>query len=312
MKEKIIKQFVLAVIIVLFATPIHSQRIYFNLGAGYGVSAAPSIYFGTDNSSSYTLTYDGTSTTDTYIDSYKNIKGTGSFGKGFQTGAIIGYMITKHIGAELGINYLMGTSITSKNVHTEKYIDLTNMNNNSSTSTSEEATTFGTMLRFTPAIRITTVAGKIKPYMRIGLVIGAGSKLHETYKSTHTAYGLTDTYALESEVSGGASLGFACGLGADFKLHDNVGFFVEMGFIAQSWAPKQGLITRSTLNGINKLPTMTTNDKETIFVDNYSVSSASSLQNINESSPRKELKVFFPFSSVGINLGVRISLGKKK
>jgi outer membrane protein W len=289
MKTKIKFQSTVVIFIVLFVVQVYSQGAYVNLGAGYGFPAAP--YLMADNSTyhSYEIGY----TVDEEI-----IKGSGSFGKGLQAGAIIGYMFNPNIGAELGISYLLGNKIESKN-------ESINENSTYYHSYKNESKVTGKMLRFTPALKITVGNGNIKPYMKTGLVIGVAGKIKSTSKSTNSDDFTSETIESEMDLNGGISLGFAGALGADFMLSDNIGIFAEMGIITQSWAPKKGEYTKYSVDGVDKLNDFTTFDKEIEFIESYSFYT----ENTDYDSPRQELKTYFPFSSVGVNVGVKITLG---
>lgn len=288
MKTKTKLQLAIVIIAVLIGTTTFAQGLYINAGAGYGFPAAP--YQMAENYSSNSNTTGNTS-------DYEIVKGSGSFGKGLQAGAIIGYMFNPNVGAELGISYLFGGKIESKDDYHSEYYSSTN-----------EATLSAKMLRFTPALKITVGNGNVKPYMRTGLVIGAAGKIKRVYKSTSTGDFDTEKEEGEMELTGGISLGFAGALGADFKLSESIGIFAEMGIITQSWAPKKGEITKYNVNGLDQLDDMTTYDKEIEFVDSYTYNS----ETVDEDSPDQTLKMYFPFSSIGVNAGIKITIGGAK
>jgi len=285
MRTKINLQLAMLFIAVFIGANTFAQGLYVNAGAGYGFPAA--CYLMEDN---YVYHYDeGGSSWD-----YEIVKGSGSFGKGIQPGIIIGYMFNPNVGAELGVSYLLGGKIESKDEYHGFYGTET-----------REATHKGTMLRFTPALKMTVGNGNIKPYMRAGLVIGAAGKVKTTQTNTGSGEVKSVVEERESEYTGGISLGFAGALGADFMLSDNIGLFAELGVITQSYAPKKGEWTKYTVDGVDKLGELETYDKEIEFVDSFSDSDDS----FDEDSPMKALKMYFPFSSVGVNIGVRIALG---
>jgi len=306
------------VIILLFASRAYSQNIYITAGAGYGISPV-------GNSSTSGTNYEANNTTTTidhwngthnyeyiYESSIKNsrIKGAGSFGKGFRFGATVGYMFTENIGAELGFDYLMGnkfTTGTSKYSNTSIYnfIDsIMNDVNTTHTSGSLKSKGSGNMLRFIPALRITAGKGAIKPYLRLGLVVSVANKLKITSEDSETDNSNVTTVSIhEFKYSGGISLGFAGALGANYKISDHMGVFAEFGIITQSWAPKKGLLTKYTIDGVDKLPGMSDENKETEFVNSYSYTSTNDVS----SESRKSIKTHYPFSSIGLNVGVSFS-----
>ena len=329
MKNKIKIQMISGMIIALLSVFIpsaemHAQDMYVLIGGGYGLSAAQNVFLATEDKSSYTTTY--TTTWDGSSYSYqnssagtsesKNIKGTGSFGKGLQMQGVFGYMFNEHIGAELGIGYLRGAGISSKNEYSytmvDQYIDLTNSANSYTDSEtdaqSNEGTFSGRMIRFIPSLRISAGSSKVQPYAKAGLVIGMGAKMKYTEKYSDSFS--SSTYSGEDEVvySGRISFGFSGAAGVNYKLSDKIGIFAEAGIINQSWAPKRSELTKSTTNGVNNLTGMSTYDKETEYVDSYTQTFGLP----NTSKPSQELKFYFPFSSAGINVGVHFTLKGKK
>ncbi|MEO8146143.1 MAG: outer membrane beta-barrel protein [Bacteroidia bacterium] len=295
MEKKIKIQFAIAVILTLLTAQVYSQGIYFAVSAGYGLPAAPNAF----KASNYSYTLNSTG----HTSSFEIVKGTGSFGKGFQAGGTFGYMFNENVGAELGLSYLSGADMTGN--YSES---------NSSTtfphSSTQENTLSGNMLRISPALKIAAGEGKIKPYMKAGLVVGMSPKVIETSFRTDINNGIGSKTEMEIVYSGGTPIGFTGSLGADFKLNDRISIFFEFNMIAQSWAPKKGIMTKYTEDGVDQLPDMDTNEKEVEFVDSYTESSSTN-NTYNAQSPSKELKVFLPFSSAGAKVGLQFALGKQ-
>lgn len=71
---------------------------------------------------------------------------------------------------------------------------------------------------------------------------------------------------------------------------------------------KKGSMTKYTVNGVNQIGTLDIYDKEIEFVESYTENSTGPP---NQNQANKTTKFFLPFSSIGINLGLHISLGKK-
>ena len=159
MKQTTKIQLSVAIMSTLFATQSYSQGLYISAGGGYGFSAAGNSSFASTENTSNTATLNNTYT-------YKISNGTGSFGRGAQFGATVGYMFSENIGAELNIGYLLGSKNTNTNYETKF--------NGTYSSTD---TYSGKMLRLTPALRFSVGKDKLKPYMRVGLVIGVGGKI---------------------------------------------------------------------------------------------------------------------------------------
>ena len=252
-----------------------AQEAYVNVGLGYGMNLA-----------SQTMPYTETLS----FDSIATIKGVhGSLGKGLNMGVSFGYMFNKNVGVELGVNHLKGSRIKST------YTDYTYINTNLQT-----LTTKANMLRIIPTIVIATSEGTFCPYAKVGLVVGVMGKVTDIYTNDIGSYDYKET----RESSGGIPIGFASNIGLKIE-GTNISLFGELAIISQSWAPKKSIMTESTYKGVDQLPSMTTYQKETNYVDSYTETTTP-----NQNSPRQNTKQYLPMSSFGINVGLRISLEK--
>lgn len=267
-----------------------AQGVYMGIGGGYGFAAGKQSLF-----DDYKTTVSSSGSTTQEFTSHPF-----SLGKGINTGLYAGYMFNKNVGAELGIAYLIG----SKNIFTDEYI-----NNSAFPSSSKtEMTWKGRMIRLVPTIRMTAGEKKLRPYMKAGLIIGVGGKVYDDMHSVNTSGGSSSVTDQSWEYYGGMSLGFHGAMGLNYMVSDKIGIFGELAGNYQNFAMKKGSMTKYTVDGVDQMPTMDTNDKEIEFVDSYSYDSSAS-PNVNQ--PDKASKFFMPFSSFGINLGLHISLGGK-
>lgn len=285
MKIDFKRQLAIAIIALLCVAKVHAQKFYISAGGGYGFGIASNFSVQEKTIAAFeNLTY-----------KYKLIKGNGSFGQGAQAGATFGYNFNENIATELNFSYLIGAKLIDKEIRTAPQYEFL-----------MENTLSGHMYRLTPSLLITAGKGFIKPYMRAGLVIGIGSKLINSGTKTEAwGYGIniTEVTKTEIEYTGGTSLGFACGMGINIKINHKVGFFAEMGMIAQSWAPEKSEYTKYTLNDADILSSISVSDRITEYVDEYSY------DYLYEDKPNKELKQYFPFSSMGLNAGFHFSFG---
>ena len=254
---------------------VDAQEAYVNIGLGYGINAA-----------SQTMQYTETLSSDT-IATYKGTHG--SLGKGLNFGVSVGYMFNKNVGAELGISYLKGSQI--KSTYTDYTYIFTNL---------QTLTTQANMLRITPTIVIATGEGTLCPYAKAGLVIGMIGKTTDKYTDNIGSYAYEET----RESSGGVAIGFASALGLKIE-GGHMSIFGELAMISQSWAPTKNIMTESKYKGVDQLASMTTYQKETNYVDSYTVTTTP-----DQNSPRQNTKQYLPMSSFGINIGVRISIEK--
>lgn len=70
-----------------------------------------------------------------------------------------------------------------------------------------------------------------------------------------------------------------------------------------SYSPTKGKLTESTLDGTDRLPDLTTDEKEVDFVKSYTTETNTPYSHL---IPRQELKETYPFGSYGLNIGLRI------
>jgi len=264
-------KFVLVFVISLFTNTVFAQGAYLDFNAGYGFSIS---------SQNLVNFYNSTEIADSYNAEQVDI----SLGKGINAGATFGYMFNKNIGAELGISYLFGSETNAKN----KYLDATT-----------DYAISAKMLRFSPAIIISAGLEVLNPYAKFGLVMGMGSMNYE-FKNADI-----NVITQNIKFDGGLAWGLSAGVGVLYNLNENMALFGEINMINMSYAPTKGEITEATLNGIDQLPSYSTREREIEFVDSYSGDFNNPAL---DSEPSRGLKQKFPFSSVGINFGMRINL----
>jgi hypothetical protein len=257
-------------------------QVYFNVGAGYGLTTAPSGYLN-----------NGTSMNGTVYTNTITVKSGLSYGKGTQILFAAGTMINTNIGVELGVNYLAGAKYTNTYTATGNF------------SYNETYTRVGSMLRLCPTLVLTTGKSKVKPYMKTGLVVGISPKIKETDEQLSTNSG-NSNYLSKYETQGNVSFGFTNSLGLNIALSNSLSFFGEFNIITQAWAPQKRIATLVTQNGVDQLPVLQNYYKEIDFV-----SSVINNGTTDFNAPRQSLKVSYAYSSVGLNVGLHLSMGSK-
>lgn len=289
MKKLIFNKFSFAILMICMAANSYSQKFYLNVGIGNNYTAS-TVFQMTDNADIYT-----TINTGTYITGIKrSISENVSFGKGFQFGGTVGYMSSKNLCFELNINYLKSNEFEDK--YTERYFSFDNVFIQKYQSQ---------MLRFSPTIRFTLDNRVISPYMKMGLVIGVGTKIHVEENFDFRDQNNTEVVQeSEFDMTGGISIGFAAGIGINIKTDKCYGFFSEINIITQSWAPEKLSYTKFYQNSMDVMAYVPGNIKESIFVDSYS----SDVPNSNTDSPSEKLKSYYPFSNIGWNIGIYFKL----
>lgn len=274
------KQFLLASLLIIFFNQVDAQKLFASFGAGYGIAVSSSIlgYNEEDNSVANTFFTE-------------NVKG--SYGKGMSLNIAVGYMINDKIGLELGGNYLMGSKYT-----------FTNVDINSTTSSTKVDEIHATSFRLIPGIRLSFGENKLKYYSRIGLAIGVMNKLTDNYNRTSTNPGGTELTSSTFEYSGGTYLGFSGAFGLTYDFSEHMALYAEINRYFISWAPTTGEYTNFTVNGEDQLGSMETKDKKFEYLDRIDQS-----MNQNSFESRKELKVYSPLNSLGLSVGLHFTFG---
>ncbi len=253
---------------------IAAQGAYANLNIGYGFKSSSQNISGFNNYSSN----GGNS-----LRHYEQINL--SLGQGAQLGGALGYMFNPNIGMELGLNYLIGARVSA-----------TRSNNNGYTDYHYWANQF----RINPTIVLATGMDKINPYAKFGVIVGIGSVNQEI-----NDFDNNDIENILIKSNGGTAVGFNSAIGALFNIKDKVNLFAEISLINLSYAPSKSLITKDEVNGVDRLPFMTTSQKEGEYVDSYTYDPNNPRP---DSIPSLSLKTKIPFSSIGFNIGLRFTL----
>ncbi len=269
-----------------------AQFFYIGLGGGYGFPAAKQS-FGEDSKSVQ-------SSSGGYSEYTAH---PASFGSGINAGLFFGYMLNSNMGFELGASYLMGSK-------TEFKSEYSNSDINGGVYSSEQTSVYeGKMMRLVPSLRLSVGDKKLRPYMKVGLIVSVGNKLinEQNYKSSYS-FGGSSSNSSSREYTGGIGLGFHGGLGINYLMNEKFMLFAECAANYQSWAPLKGTLTKSIYNGIDQLATADKAEKEIEFVDSYTEDSNAAY---NPNEPSKATKFYLPFSSIGLNIGLVMSFGKK-
>jgi len=284
MKSFLFKKFTFLIFIVFLVSDLYSQKLYLNLGVGYNLSGAPSYQI-SDNIE--TITTNNNNSYVSWVD--YSLKETISFGKGYQYGGTIGLIFSKNLCVEMGISYLEGKEYEDSYVekHTS-YNDIYKQKYNSK------------MWRFSPTIRLSVGEG-LRPYLKTGILLGLGSKITVQETFNFRDQNSEEVYQeSEYDLSGGLSIGFIAGMGVCLETDTHFGFFSEINFISQSWAPKKLSYTKYLQNSIDVMSYVPTNIKEVEFVDSYN----SGVPSTNVGYASERLKKYLPFSSIGFNIGI--------
>ncbi|MDI6832577.1 MAG: outer membrane beta-barrel protein [Bacteroidales bacterium] len=275
------KKVALLMFISLFSIAAYSQ-FYINVGGGYNLGIA---------TQSLLFNYEGTND----IEKTENVKV--SLGKGLNFGLNLGYMFNGNIGIDLQCSYLLGDETSGESKDNFTYFNINYYDY-------EKESIKSQMFRVNPSIIIASGFDKLDPYAKFGVILGFGSitynRLYEEYENNQ----IQDKEVEKWKMDGGMAFGISSALGLMYHISDLISVYGELNLVGMSYAPKKGVMTEYTINGADQLPELTTDDKEIDFVDDitYDYDNPPS-----SAEPSKELKFYFPYSSIGLNIGVRFS-----
>jgi opacity protein-like surface antigen len=280
MKKNYLHGLTLAFAIILIGSQVYSQGPYVNVNLGYGLKASSqNLYFENNYDGIYFVN------TNSGSNSVTQEQINASLGKGFNAGATFGYMFSENVGAELGISYLVG----GKTKATQK-----------ATSTDIKLAASAKMLRINPSLVVSPGLDGVNPYAKFGVLVGLGS-----VKVTSEGTDMGDQVNYEFKLNGGVAFGLTAGIGALYELNDNMAVFAELNMVNMSYAPKKGELKELTVDGVDQLPDMDTEDKEYEYVKEVTYNYET---NHPDTEPTELLKQRLPFGSFGINVGFRIGL----
>ncbi|MEI7500822.1 MAG: outer membrane beta-barrel protein [Bacteroidota bacterium] len=263
-------------IILLFVTfflvgsAFAQNKAYVSLGAGVGIGTARTYDLYQNETKVYPV----------------------GLGKGLNINLRAGYFLNKFMAIELGVAYRLGFNTT---------VTLSESSGSKSSGSTGNNKFSGNMLQLVPALVISPdlETGKLKPYARIGVIVGI-------MPSLVTKIDVTSSFSAHTvatlKYSGGVAIGGSAAIGCDFNLSDLLAIYAEIYYDALSFAPSKGKFTSFKVNDKDVLPDMTTSQKEVKFVTDLTGYKPS------DSEPSQEFKNSYPFNSLGLNIGVKIKL----
>jgi len=253
------------------------QKFYIQIGLGGGVSTASSFdmlykYSGNEGNATITVVPVG-------------------LGNGFNGSLAFGYWFNKYLGAEMSVSEFLGLSTEGDSV--EHLVGASRAS----------VKVRGGVLSVTPAVLISAGLKKINPYARFGLQIGVLPHMVSKYSQENASTNPPMSKEITNNYYGGVALGYTAAGGVCFNFSELLSFFLELQFAHSTWSPSYSQITKYTVNGEDKLSSLTTWQKEADFVWERNVNGT-----IDMTQPRQELRKTYPFSTASINLGIKFRL----
>lgn len=267
-------------IFLFFSFQAKAQEWLLNFDAGYGFNiATESILFG----SSFSL--------EDYEQEFNSLIYT--YGRGLNFNTEIEYVTPKKIGFGLGIAYLKSKEFEM----VDRRLDVV-------------FTEFWSarMFRFFPYLKLRHAFDSFSIYTKFGYLLGVGGRIENNW--TYSPENDTES-ALKTIRSKGFSHGGTAGLGIEFRINDHLNWSTEIKLMIQSYGPKRGRVVERFRDGKNTLEETDIWLNETNYVKNY-IEGVGPNREIDYSKPRTQLRKQYPFSSVGINIGVQYRLTIKE
>jgi outer membrane protein W len=278
------KKIVLMASLLFAGYSANAQGFYAELNFGYGFGN-PSGNLGTEKY--VDLAGDGSYDKPIY----------GTMGSGLNLTLTPGYMITKHLGVELGINYFLGAKTVVSNTTTsmDNIYDKTTANSN--------------QLRIIPSLVVSTGGDKLFAYAKGGLilpVIGSTTGVREASTIAGTTVVATD---VTTTTKGAVSLGFRGSVGIGYNITELIGLNLEVFHSSLTIKSKSRTIDTYTVAGQDQLVNAPAYATEVNYVDELNSSSNNADYNANFSttSAKDELAPKTNFNQFGVALGIRFS-----
>lgn len=208
-----------------------------------------------------------------------------SFGQGLNFGLNFGYRLNSYLHADLDFSYLLGASFTANSSNDLSMVE-------------RETAMSARMLQLSPSVVFSPATGPVRLFARLGLVFGNAS----LDVISHNKFSGGSEIEQELLLDGGWAIGMMAGLGLSHKINERFSIVGELRSINMSYAPTRGEVTKYVVDGQDEIATLTTEAREVEFVDSYSVNRNSPP---SSDEPSKAFKIRMPFSSLGLNIGLR-------
>jgi len=289
------KKSLVTLIIAMIAIGAMAQenRFYISAYGGLGLNLSPKlIYF--DNAQTI-YTNDSIAYNDTY--SHSNV----SLGKGARFGITVGTRLTEEIpGLKLQLSVFKQAKSTFEYSYSYKEISRSWAEFYMNKKSNGKLT--GSALYINPALVMQVKLGKMKPYMKLGALIMLPSIDEEVdiLNSTNLPnYYPTSSAYMKYEYDTPTSLGVDFGIGTTYPLGEGFSLFGELCFQYIRTSPTKCTVIEYQVNGKDKLSSLSTAERITEYVDEYST-----YHNESSNIPSKSLKSYISFNALAINAGI--------
>ncbi len=154
----------------------------------------------------------------------------------------------------------------------------------------------------TPFIQVNPCPShRIVPYVDLGVRLNFSNSIKQNIDQTQTSNNNTTVTKETIKVKGLFTTGFDASLGVKLNLNNRWSLNAELNSSNSIFVPDIATLTQYTINGTDQLNSLTTSQKQTIYLKNYTVPTSTTDPN----SPSKALRSSQPAS----NFGVRFAVG---
>jgi hypothetical protein len=202
-----------------------------------------------------------------------------SFGGGIVPQLGLGYMMNEYFGFELNASFLMGNYLTWKEEDSTGIVAYC-----------ERST--GVFISPKLLFIYPNTGHRLRPFANFGLTVSTGAKLKQIWTATYSS----GDYRKVHEYKTRMAVGFNSALGCAYRLNKSLDLWVSAEGIMLAPALKSGKLTAYTINEVDQMPSL--NPSSTSW--NY----------VNKKDPTSStdyLTAKRPFSSIGVNVGVRFN-----
>lgn len=283
------KKIILTAALFAFTLSAKAQGFYTSLDFGYG--------FGTSTTNLGKEEYKDFSFSGENTSYEKQLYGT--VGGGLNMTVTPGYMISKNIGVELGINYFMGANTLVQKM--ESSLDGLYKNTHAHSN----------QLRIIPSVVINTGGEKLYGYAKAGLVLPVYGSTKGIVQASQYNSGAVEKIDVETTTKGNISLGFRGALGIGYQFTKLISLNFEVYHTSLTVKPKSRTIDSYKINGVEVKDQLNTysNELEIEYVDKIDNTSNNQGYNPNydPNKAKNDLPTKANFSQFGFSLGVKFS-----
>ncbi|MEN8224973.1 MAG: hypothetical protein ABFS05_06385 [Bacteroidota bacterium] len=290
--KKLIHVLVGLVFISISIQTTHAQKLYLTTGAGYSIGT---------NNNFYNLRADYHNIQLDSTHSYTKYElGKISMGQGLNVEFGLGTHIGEHFSIELTGFYFKSNKQILENAEHSLFYDKYELD------IIQESILTGKMMGFKPCIVYWFGGNNIKPYTKLGAVVGFTSMTEEVdfrIFNELPGYYPTENYSSVFEFASNISIGACITGGFEIILAAGIRCFAELSYAAINYIPTSGEYTAYKYRGKDIMDELSASEIYYEYVDEFNTT-----ENISENTPTKVLKAQYSYSKLSAVAGLKIHI----